>query len=121
MIGSHRFAMQRGGKGRFAGVTIRAEAGDFDGVHWAPEVTHFLRAEFGGDVAAGVADARRWHLARGGTDASIEVIEIQTFPVDSTPDAVRCAATAAVWKALGNAEEELRFDPAGDCWMPAAE
>jgi hypothetical protein len=121
MIGIHRFAIQKGGKGRFAGVTIRAETGDFDGVHWSPVVTHLLRAEYGGEVAAGVADARRWHLARGGADASVEVIEILTFPVDSTPDAVRCAATAAAWKALGNAEEDLRFDAAGDRWAPVVD
>ena len=113
--------MQMGGKGRFAGVTIRTEAGDFDGVHWAPEVTHFLRAEYGGEVAAGVADARRWHLARGGADALIEVMEIQTFPVDTKPDAVRLAATAAAWKALGNPGEELRFDQVGDRWLPTVD
>ena len=113
--------MQRGGKGRFAGVTIRTEAGVFDGVHWSPVVTHFLRAEYGGAVAAGVADSRRWQLARGGADAWLEVIEIQIFPVDSTPEAVRLAATAAAWKALGNAQEELRFDSVRDCWTPVAE
>ena len=116
MIGSYRFAKQKGMQGRFAGVTIRAEAGDFDGVRWNPVVTHFLRAEYGGEVAAGVADARRWHLARGGTDALIEVIQIETFPVDTTPDAVRLAATAAAWKALGNSGDELLFDHHGDVW-----
>ncbi|MCW1922922.1 hypothetical protein OKA05_10195 [Luteolibacter arcticus] len=110
--------MQKGGKGRFAGVTIRAEAGEFDGVHWAPEVSHFARAQYAGDVVAGIADARRWHLAKGGTDASIEVSQIEEILSDTTPDAVRLAATVAAWKALGNSEAELRFDQEGDRWVP---
>jgi len=60
-------------------------------------------------------------LARGGADASIEVIQIEEVLSDTTPDAVRLATTAAAWKAWGNAEEELRFDREGDCWMPLEE
>ena len=116
MIATHQFATQKGGKGRFAGVTIRAEAGGFDGVHWSPVVTHLLRAQYGGEVAAGVADARRWHLARGGIDSFIEVLQIAEVLSDTTPDAVRLAATAAAWKALGNSGDELLFDHQSDVW-----
>jgi hypothetical protein len=121
MIGNHRFGSQRNGKGRFAGVTLRAEAGAFEGVLWAPEVERFLQTEYGDDMAAGVADARRWHLERGGEDASITVMHVLFIICDLCPEAIRLAATAAAWKALGNAEEDLRFDKEGDCWVAAVD
>ena len=46
MIGNYRFALARGGKGRFVGVTLRADAGAFEGVLWAPEAERFLQTDF---------------------------------------------------------------------------
>jgi hypothetical protein len=99
-------------------VTLRAEVGAFEGVLWASDVDHLFEANYGGDVAGGVTDARRWHLARGGEDALITVMHVEVVLSDITPDAVRLAATAAAWKALGNPETELLFDEEGDCWLP---
>lgn len=98
-------------------MTISAVVGDFDGVHWAPEVNRGIRAEYQGDVEAGIDDARTWHLSKGGADASFQVTELGIFPVDTKADAVRCAATAAAWKALGNSEAELSIAWDGDRWV----
>jgi hypothetical protein len=61
-------------------------------------------------VANGIRDAIAWHALEGGVAASFRVLEIEELPVDTKPDAVRCAATMAAWKALGHDETGIAFE-----------
>src|SRR5262245_36658896 len=68
------------------------------------------RQEWREAVAAGIRRALDEHVGRGLTACGFVVQRVDVLLVDTGPDALRCAAAAAAWMALGHEESELRFE-----------
>jgi hypothetical protein len=107
---SFKFFRHLDGKSAFAVVSVRAVRGT-SRIVWSADST--LQKHYGVAVCAGIEDARAWH---GDPAVGFEVAEVEELLVDTKPDAVRCAATAAAWIELGHAETELQFAFEGAEW-----
>ena len=112
-MNSFKFCKQRGGLGAYAVVSVETIAGSAGFVEWAAAAELFEKF-YGVAVRQGIRDALDWHEAGGGTGSAFRVLEIQEFLVDTKPDAVRCAATMAAWKALGHEEAQIVFEFDGE-------
>lgn len=104
-----KFFKTKGGVSAFAAITLEPQAGSDEVVEWMPSVRLF-EAIYGKAVASGIRDALAWHSAEGGAPTSFRVLDFTELLVDTKPDAVRCAATMAAWKALGHEESGISFE-----------
>jgi hypothetical protein len=104
-----KFIRHRNGISSFAEVGLEVVHGVAETVLWSVEVASFMPI-YGSAVSMGVGDALKWHMAGGGRSASFRVTSIVELLVDTKPDAIRCAATAAAWIALGHDEAQLSFE-----------
>jgi hypothetical protein len=106
---SFKFFKHKGGISAFAAITLEPQAGVAEGVDWMPAVKSF-EPIYGEAVVSGIRDALAWHTLEGGTTTGFLVLELEELLVDTKPDAVRCAATMAAWKALGHEESGISFE-----------
>ncbi len=104
-----KFFKHKGGLSAFAAITLEQQAGSEGGVEWMSQIKSF-EPTYGEAVASGVRDAIAWHTQEGGTSTAFLVLEFEELLVDTKPDAVRCAATMAAWKALGHDESSISFE-----------
>lgn len=107
-MSAFKFFRHKGGTSAFAAITLEPHAGLDGGVEWMSGVKSF-EPLYGEAVASGVRDALAWHTQEGGDVIAFVVIALEELLVDTKPDAVRCAATMAAWKALGHDESGIRF------------
>lgn len=108
-MSSYKFAKHKNGCGHFAAIALELMNGTPNVVEWAASFGMFERI-YGAAVAEGIQDALDWHVAAGGEMESFRVIDFTWLAVDTKPDAVRCAATMAAWKTLGQDECGIIFD-----------
>jgi hypothetical protein len=104
-----KFFKHKNGISAFAAITIELISGAEDSIEWAP-MAQAQKKSYGEAVLNGIRDAVAWHVLRGGVATGFKVLEIEELLVDTKPDAVRCAATMAAWKALGHAETDVAFE-----------
>lgn len=104
-----KFFKTKRGVSAFAAITLEPQAGSSEVVEWVPSVILF-EAIYGEAVTSGIRDALAWHSLEGGTPTAFKVFEFTELLVDTKPDAVRCAATMAAWKALGHEESGISFE-----------
>jgi hypothetical protein len=97
----------------FAEVSVRAIPAAAADVRVLPEVT--LHEPWRVALEQGVRIGLDAHAQAGGAPAAVEVVALVEVVVDTVEDAVRCAAAAATWKALGHAEDtiDVRSTPTG--------
>ena len=108
-MSNFKFIRHKGGFGAFAEITLEKQAGLREGVEWMSAVKSF-EAIYGEAVASGIRDALAWLLLEGGATTAFKVLGLEVLLVDTKPDAVRCAATMAAWKALGHDESGISFE-----------
>jgi hypothetical protein len=108
-MSTFKFFKHKGGISAFAAITLEPQVGLDEGVEWVPEVKSF-EPIYGETVASGIRDALAWHSLEGGAATAFRVLEFKELLVDTKPDAVRCAATMAAWKALGHDESGISFE-----------
>ena len=96
----------------FAAISLELAEGYPGAIFWADEIAA-LESVYGGSVRLGIKDALRWHAASGGQSTAFRVLDFTELLVDTKPDAARCAATVAAWKALGHNEAEIGFEHDG--------
>lgn len=114
MKSEYRFLRTQSGATSFARVTLSASPAsewciEFDRV--MPIVPAYLDA-----LRDGIAIAVREYERLGGVPHRIEVDALQETPADTSPDAVRCAATVATWKAFGREESRIVISYQTDHW-----
>lgn len=107
-----KFFKHMNGISSFAAILLELVEGAPESVVWADEVAP-LEAVYGEAVRLGIKDALQWHAAAGGQSAAFRVVDFIELVVDTKPDAARCAATGAAWKALGHDEAKLGFEHDG--------
>jgi hypothetical protein len=103
-----KFFKHRNGISSFASISLELVDGPPEAVEWADGISS-LQAIYGEAVRLGIKDALQWHIATGGKSAAFLVVNFTELVVDTKPDAARCAATGAAWKALGHDESSLYF------------
>jgi hypothetical protein len=108
MQGSHTFRQVKNSVGNFAHVSLLCHPGKEYAVHWSADeneskVIHSLA------LLQGIEDSYRKHLAEGGAPSAFTIEEVQELPVDTTADAMRCAAAMATWRALGHGEHSAKI------------
>jgi len=108
-MSAFKFFRHQGGISAFAAITLEPQVGSREGVEWMSEVKSF-EPIYGEAVATGIRDALDWHTLEGGATMAFRVLEFEELLVDTKPDAVRCAATMAAWKALGHEESGINFE-----------
>jgi len=116
MIGTYRFLRTRNGVTAFARVELEATPDEQWTLEWSPAARE-LRAEYEEDVWAGVESARSAHESRGGGPARMVVLRVIESPVDTTSDAMTCAAAKAAWAALGQDQNRARLRHDGVRWI----
>ena len=113
-MSTYKFAKQMGGKGCFAAISLDLLSNVAAPVEWAASLEFYERI-YGAAVTEGIQDALDWHVAAGGEPGCFLVTDFIDFPVDTKPDAVRCAATMAAWKSLGHDENGIIFYFTDEC------
>src|ERR1039458_6543609 len=108
MKAAFKFLMHKNGISAFAAISVDAIPSSQFSVTWSNDLTQHERG-YGTVVREGIADAMRWHCETVGSPAAFTVTEFTELVVDTKPDAVRCASSAAAWKALGHSETEMNF------------
>ena len=108
-----KFLRTINGISSFAAVGVECVPSSAFAVQWAEGIARF-ESYYPNAVEAGIAEAHRWHQEMGGGPAQFVVTEFLHLEVDTRADAVRCAATAAAWKALGQNEADLHFEKDGE-------
>lgn len=116
MKASYHFRMTKNGLTAYAAVELEAVASPFVHVTWSGELKRYAR-KYSKAVEEGTRDAAEWHALLGHSSASFRVVGFTELLVDTRPDAVKCAATAAAWKALGHDEGCLEFMHNGKEWV----
>lgn len=104
MIGQYRFLRTRGGITSFASVTVVSSPDTTLRISWDPSLSDLHI--YGSSVEAGVEAAFREHQMRGGEPQAVHVSALVETTVDTKPDAVKCHAAIAAWKAWGNPESD---------------
>jgi hypothetical protein len=108
-----KFFKHKNGLSAFAAIALEPVAGVKDTLEWEP-AAQALEKFYGEAVSNGIRDAVAWHMLEGGAATAFRVLEIVQMLMDTKPDAVRCAATMAAWKALGHAESGIAFEFDGE-------
>lgn len=103
-----KFFKHKNGNSSFAAITLELMEGATGIVGWA-EALASHEAAYGEAVRLGIKGALKWH-GDGGDSASFRVVDFAELVVDTKPDAARCAATGAAWKALGHDEDRICFE-----------
>lgn len=116
MIGEYRFLRTLGGITSFAAVSVVSRPAEKMQVLWDPSLSQ-LQPIFRFAVDQGLKLAFHEHQRRGGSEQAVEVIKLAQAPVDTRPDAVRCAATIAAWKSWGHSENELTISNDRGEWI----
>lgn len=115
MTGEHRFLRTRNGITVFARVRLTSRLGE----HWttivSPELGR-LRDIYEPALRAGIDLAADAHMQRGVQPQVVEVVDLGHSFVDTTLDAVKCAAALAAWKAWGHLESEATIVFADGEW-----
>jgi len=104
-----KFFKHNDGISAFAAIAVEPITGVRDPIEWGPKVKA-RQMIYGDAVSDGIRDALDWHLREGGVATAFRILEIEELLVDTKPDAVRCAATMAAWKALGHDETAIAFE-----------
>jgi len=108
-----KFAKLKNGIGAFAAIAVETIDGVSGVIEWSPS-EKALQKNYGEAVSNGIEDAVAWHVLEGGQTKSFRILQFEYLVMDTTLDAVRCAATMAAWKSLGHDEAQIVFEYDGE-------
>lgn len=111
MMAEYRFLRTHQGVTRFAKVTVVSIASSCWSIVLSDAVRE-LGAVYGDAIQSGLSLAIAEQNQRGGQQYAITVTEIVETAVDTSTDAVECAAVVAAWKSFEEKEQDIsiRFD-----------
>lgn len=115
MNGEYRFLRSHGSTTRYALVRLTSEPAS----EWQTTIAPLpsRQAERYGDaMRGGVELAMAEFKSRGGQPQRVHIEYLEESIVDTTPDAVTCAAALAAWKAWGLAESSTQLEFSVDMW-----
>lgn len=113
----HRFVRTHHKITAFAEIGLELATDSGESLAWADDFGPARRV-WGTAVASGLKRALDWHRqVAGGGEASFRVTHFLFTHVDTTSDAVECAATIAGWKALGHKESEIAIERGPGGWV----
>jgi len=98
MKSSYKFLRVHQGLPRFAKITAASEPADDWCIFLEPEIDELWIDAVESGLRAAMAEQERLGARR----FSITASSLVWSPVDTTEDAVRCAATVAAWMSFGN-------------------
>lgn len=116
MIGEYRFLRTRDGITRFAKVTVEAEPGD----EWKTSFDDSLgdlAGRYGDVINEGICLAQERQTRLLGQRYHVQILSVVESLVDTSMDAVRCAAAAAAWKSFGHDESEISISFREGQWI----
>jgi hypothetical protein len=116
MKAEHRFLRTRDGITRFARVTLSSEPAKSLEIHFAPSLGGLLSA-YHDALRAGISAAASQHEKLGGQWHRIHLVALAESAVDTSPDAVYCAAAVAAWKSFGRDEGDALVSFADGQWV----
>ena len=115
MRSDFRFLRTRNGVTRFAAVTLTAN----DAEVWSVGIDASMADavdRHGDPLRDGVLIAAKAHERLGGRRHSVVIEALEETVVDTSPDAVRCAAAMAAWKSFGRDESNAHISYGPNGW-----
>jgi len=115
MLGAYKFMRVTHGGMRFASVTVSSEPAETSAIS-LDALEERLRNHWKAPLEDGIRLALLRHEELGGPAASVSLQTLIYTIVDTTPDALTCAAGVATWKALGHLEAEASLQLVDGRW-----
>jgi hypothetical protein len=115
LTGSYRFMKTHRGVTAYASVTVQSQPNAIHRIEWNDGLEPIRRA-WGADIERGIEQAETRHRQGGAAPHIVRVVEVIDSPVDTTSDALTCAAAIATWLSLGGDAAETQIVVDGNGW-----
>ena len=116
MKADFKFVRYHDGVTSFAWVTVVVEKAPTISVVWTATAVA-VQSYYGDPIESGINDALMAHTKAGGTPVCVQIVSLVQAPADTRPDAVRCSAALATWKALGRDAALVRVERVAGEWI----